>query len=268
MITGAAGLVGTALTRAFGPEAFPLTHRELDIGDAAAVRARIAALHPAVVLNCAVLGVDECEEDPKRASRINVDGPRFLAEACQLAGAAIVHFSTNYVFDGDRAPHRPYGTEDEARPVNVYGATKLEGERAVADACARAIIVRTSWVYGPGKESFLSTAAAKLGKGQRVRAITDTWASTTWVEDLVVRVRDLVEGGRYGTHHAVNDGACSYETFALECARITGADPALIDRTTEAAMKRRARRPRSTPMTAVPPMRHWREALAASLNLH
>jgi dTDP-4-dehydrorhamnose reductase len=268
VITGAAGLVGTALTRAYAPHALPLTHHDLDISDVAAVRERVQSLRPDVVFNCAVLGVDECEQDVKLARRINVAGPRFLAEACERVGAVMVHFSTNYVFDGQRPSDQPYSVDDEARPVNVYGATKLEGERAVADACQRSIVVRTSWVYGPGKESFLSTAAVKLASGKRVRAITDTHASTTWVEDLVARVRELVVAGRFGLHHVVNDGVCTYETFALECARLTGADPSLIDRTTETEMKRLAPRPRSTPMVSAPPLRHWREAVADSVRRH
>lgn len=239
-VTGAAGLVGSALVRRFG--ATPLTHRELDITDEQSVRETLERLRPDLVINCAVIGVDECEADPHFARAINLDGPRNLARYAR----AILHFSTNYVLD----------------PVNVYARTKLAGEDAVAAASAHALIVRTSWVFGSGKNSFLSTAPSKLARGERVSAITDTWASTTYIGDLVERVHDLVERGCRGIHNVVNDGVLTYEDFAREAARLVGADPLLIDRVSEADMKRLAPRPRSTPMRADPPMRPWQEALA------
>ena len=130
-------------------------------------------------------------------------------------------------------------------------------------AASRALIVRTSWVFGPAKNSFLSTVAARLVRGERVQAITDTFASTTFVGDLTARVRELVQRGAYGTHHVVNDGICSYETFALEAARLTGVPETLIDRVTEASLRRPAPRPHWTPMQSVPPLRPWQEALRA-----
>ncbi|HUP49645.1 MAG TPA: NAD(P)-dependent oxidoreductase [Thermoanaerobaculia bacterium] len=238
VVTGAAGLVGSALVRRTG--ATGLTRRDLDITDERAVREAVARLRPDLLINCAVTGVDECEADPDLARAINVEGPRILARAVP----AILHFSSNYVLD----------------PVNVYGRTKLEGEEAVAEANERALIVRTSWVFGRGKESFLGTAAARLARGERIRAITDTWASTTYVEDLVTRVLDLL--GSTGLHDVVNDGVLTYDDFAREAARLAGADPALIERVTESEMGRLAPRPRYTPMRADPPMRRWQEALA------
>ncbi|MGZ8869004.1 MAG: SDR family oxidoreductase [Thermoanaerobaculia bacterium] len=238
VVTGASGLIGSTLVRRI--DATGLTHRDLDITDPDAVRLVMSRLRPDLVINCAVIGVDECESDPALAEVVNVTGPVSLARSAP----AIIHFSTNYVLD----------------PVNVYAQTKLAGEQGVIAANRRAMIIRTSWVFGRGKESFLSTAAAKLARGERVSAITDTFASTTWVEDLVTRV--IAMFGRTGVHAVVNEGVLSYEAFALEAARLVGADPALIDRITEAGMERLAPRPLSTPMRSDPPMRPWQEALA------
>lgn len=280
LIAGAHGLVGRALTERFQDETvFALGHRELDITDAAAVNGVIRELRPDVTFNCAVIGVDDCEENPRLAEAVNVAGPANLAHASHQAGAAIVHFSTNYVFDGERgrAVDRQrrvddaadaYTVDDEPRPVNIYGRTKLEGERAVAQRCGRAFIVRTSWVFGEGKESFLSTVAQRLAAGERVKAICDVWASTTYVVDLVRRVDEIVRAGQPATYHVVNDGVCSYEEFAREAARLIGANPSLIDSVSEAEMMR-SPRPRYTPMRCLeserhgfPRMRHWTEALA------
>ena len=260
LVTGARGMVGSAFVRA---GALGLTHRDLDITDAARVEETMQRLRPEVILNCAVIGVDECEADPALAERVNVDGPMHLAAAAERIGATLVHFSTNYVFDGERADRLPYTEDDEPRPVNVYGETKLRGERAVLEASPRALVVRTSWVFGPGKASFLSTVAERLARGERVQAITDTFASATYVDDLTARVLELLARGRGGIHHVVNDGICSYETFAREAARLAGVhDDALIERTSEASMGRKARRPRWTPMRCIPPLRSWQDALA------
>jgi len=274
LITGAAGLVGSELAGAYaGDEVFALRHRDLDITDPAAVEETVQRIHPDLILNCAVIGVDDCEADHALAERVNVSGPAHLAAAAERIGAAIVHFSTNYVFDGRRTSALPYTIDDDARPINVYGATKLRGEHAVTAAAKRAFIIRTSWVFGAGKDSFLSTAAARLARGERIQAITDTFASTTYVHDLVRRVLDIVERGHPGTYHVVNDGVCSYETFAVDAARLAGAPATLIDRATEVSLKRPAPRPRWTPMRCLlaerlglAPMRTWQVALADYLS--
>jgi dTDP-4-dehydrorhamnose reductase len=272
VITGAGGLVGTALTRFYAArgEVFPLRHRELDITDSAAVDATIARLRPDLIFNCAVIGVDECEADPERARGINVAGPSLLAGAAADAGAAIVHFSTNYVFSGEDEGHF-YAPDDVAEPVNVYGWTKLDGERAVAASCTRSLNIRTSWVFGPGKQSFLATAAARLRVGETVVAADDIFASATYVEDLVGRVDELLGRSVYGTFHVNNAGALNHREFAEAAAELVGlsAEETAVRILAESSPDRAARRPRWTPMRCpasealgLAPLRGWREALA------
>jgi dTDP-4-dehydrorhamnose reductase len=272
VVTGAAGLVGRAVMQHFSgapapsPAIFSLTHRDLDITDARAVERRIDDLRPDLIVNCAVLGVDECERDPAAARAINVDGPLFLAAAAERIGGALVHFSSNYVFSG--AEERFYAVDDETAPVNVYGKTKAAGERSVLQRCTRALVVRSSWIFGPGKDSFLSTVHRRLiqSGGGRPRppilAVKDIWASATYVHDLVVTVGALVEQQTYGIHHVVNAGVCSNATFAREAARLVGADPLLVEEVSTTEVHH-APRPRYTPMIGSPPLRDWREALAA-----
>jgi dTDP-4-dehydrorhamnose reductase len=264
LITGAGGLVASALAPRY-ENVIALRHAAMDIVDADAVERVFDRVGPDVVINCAVIGVDACEKNPALAERVNVDGPANVARTAARSGAAIVHFSSNYVFDGNRPRNEPYGIDDVADPINVYGKTKLAGERAVLDACGRAFVIRTSWVYGPGKDSFLSTAAAKLGRGERIQAISDTFANTTYVEDLAERVVAVEASGAYGLHQIVNEGVCSYEDFAREAAVIAGVPDrtarTLIEVVTEAEMNRPAPRPACTPMQCTPPMRPWQEAL-------
>jgi dTDP-4-dehydrorhamnose reductase len=266
LITGAGGLVASALAPLFD-DVFALKHAALDITDERAVAEVVERVRPDLIINTAVIGVDDCERDPERAKRINVDGPEILARAA----TRIVHFSSNYVFDGRPATREPYATSDEAHPINVYGVTKLAGERAVAAACERSFIVRTSWVYGPGKQSFLATVADKLKRGESVKAISDTWASTTYVADLAQRVVELVKREEYGLHHVVNEGICSYETFARRAAELAGVPAEIADRlievVSESEMQRDAPRPPWTPMLCVPPMRSWEDALEESISV-
>jgi dTDP-4-dehydrorhamnose reductase len=230
VITGAGGLIGRAMARRF-PDALALTHAELDITDAAAVR----ALRADLIINCAVVGVQESERDPALAEAVNVRGPALLAEACER----LIHFSTNYVLD----------------PVSVYARTKLEGERR----CPSATIIRTSWVFGEGGENFLSTVHRRLMRGERVRATGNMFACVTYVEHLAKRVAEICRtgsptrpGGR--VHNVANDGVCSPAELAREAARLVGADPSLVEVVTDP-------RPASAIVTD-PPLPHWRDALA------
>ena len=276
LITGAAGLVGSHLIRRLqqGAELISLKHGDLDITDRASVERCIAASKPELIINCAVLQVDDAERDPQRAASVNIEGPRFLAEAGNRAGAEIVHFSTQYVFAGEPLKRAPYTIRDEPLPINVYGKTKLIGEEAVHEACGRSYIIRTAWVYGAGKESFLCTVHHDLRMHKRVHAIDDIWSSTTYVEDLIDRVMAIQRTGRYGTYHVVNSDICSYYEFALEAGRLAGLSDreldSLITIRHERDMKRIAKRPSWTPLRCLlseelglPPMRDWRSALAA-----
>jgi len=275
LITGAAGLVGGHLAQrlARDHEVVAFKHADLDITDPVAIDRCVAAVKPVLIFNCAVLQVDDSEQNPKKAQTINADGPRFLADAAAKTGADFVHFSTQYAFAGEPVGRPPYTIEDLPDPVNVYGETKVAGEATARAACARSYIIRTSWVFGTGKASFLCDVHQSLHAGKNVRAIDDIWSSTTYVEDLIDRVQAIVAGRRYGIYHVVNAGVCSYYDFALEAGRVLGLErkqiDSLIEITHERDMKRIASRPRYTPMRCLlseelglPPMRDWHEALA------
>ena len=276
MVTGAAGLVGSRVARRLGYDhrIAALKHTDLDIADRDAVHRIVNDLEPEIIFNCAVLQVDDSERDPAKARAINARGPRHLAEAANRVGAEIVQFSTQYVFAGEPAGRAPYTVEDEPLPVNVYGRTKLAGERAVRDACSRSYIVRTSWVYGSGKDSFLCNVHEHLRARRKVRAIDDVWSSTTYVEDLIDRCLEIIRSRHYATYHVVNTGVCTYLEVALEAARLLGLlraeIDALIEITHERDMRRIAARPRYTPLRCLasdrlglPPMRDWQKALEA-----
>jgi len=276
LITGAGGLVGRALTKRLtaASEVFPMFHRDLDITNEESVRSAVSSINPDLIINCAVTGVDECERDPEMARCMNVYGPAFLAKAASSVGAEIVHFSSNYVFSGDRSDGGFYSPDDVAEPINEYGRSKLEGEKALSAECPRSWIIRTSWVFGEGKQSFLATLPSRLEAGERVVAITDIFASATYVRDLARRVEELLALREYGVYHLNNSGVCTFADFASTTARIVGLTDAerdaLLEYQTAASVLRDARRPRWTPMicsaserVGLSPLRSWQEALAA-----
>jgi dTDP-4-dehydrorhamnose reductase len=276
LITGASGLIGSHAAQRLDRdhEVVAVKHADLDITDRESVSRCVWDTKPALIINGAVIQVDESEQNPAKAHAVNVEGPRSLAEAAMRAGAEFIHFSTQYAFDGEPIGRAPYTIKDEPRPINRYGKTKVASEQAVVDACPRSYIVRTSWVYGSGKDSFLCTAHKDLRARKRVRAIVDIWSSTTYVEDLIERVLQILKKRRYGIYHVVNEGVCSYHEFAFEAGQLVGLNQdqleSLIEVVKETEMKRVAARPRYTPMRCLvseelgfAPMRDWRSALAA-----
>ncbi len=278
LITGAGGLVGTELTRALASnhDVLPLTHAELDVRNRDAIKKVFSEAKPALVFNCAVLGVDACEMNPRLAREVNVIGAENLAKAAAKVRAEFIQFSTNYVFDGTRVGGAPYTIDDTPAPINVYGETKLAGELAVKAACKRSFIIRTSLVFGAGKQNFLSTIPRSLTSGAKVRAITDVWANTTYVKDLVSQVMKIISQRHFDTYHVVNSGVCSYFEFAMSVAKqleeFETRTSHLIEPIKLEDLHLRADRPRYTPMRCIVSkklgivsLRHWCEALAEYL---
>src|ERR687894_1035477 len=217
LITGAAGLVGAALTRHCrerGDDVLALDHEGLDITDERVVREAFGRLKPDAALNCAAwTDVDGCELDPQRAFLVNSQGVETLATASRLAGACFVTVSTEYVFDGRRENHF-YTQRDDPHPLSAYGASKLEGERRAQAASARTIVVRSGWIFGPGGRNFLATALERLRRGERLRAISDSYGTPTYAADLAARLRELAALDLPGVFHVVNSGeGTSYEGF-------------------------------------------------------
>ena len=274
VIAGAGGLVGGELTRRLSNkhQVLPRKREDLDVTIRQAVRKLAQRERPALILNCSALGVDACEVDPSRAWRVNVEGAENLAQAASEIDAEFLHFSTNYVFDGKREDRSCYTIQDTPTPINLYGQTKLAGERAALSACERSFIVRTSWIFGAGKKNFLGTVHKRLKSTTRVRAITDISASVTYVRDLAARVEEILSIRHYSTYHVVNDGVCSYYDFALEAAKIMKLPDQVIADLIEpvkASEIHQVVRPRYTPISCtvseqleLAPMRDWRVALA------
>ena len=198
-----------------------LPRAELDITADAPVAEVFRTLAPKIVLNAAAYtDVDGCERDPERARRGNAEGPRVVAEACRATGAFLVHLSTDFVFDGTL--DRPYRETDAPAPVSAYGASKLEGERLVAAACPGALIVRTAWTFGAGRDNFVTKVLRRARAGGPLSVVTDQTGSPTWTEDLAKAIMALVKAGATGTFHVVNAGTASRHELAVAALAAAG----------------------------------------------
>jgi dTDP-4-dehydrorhamnose reductase len=215
-VTGAAGNVGRRLVEILKERNHEVTGvdiRELDITDFQAAISRISAERPELVIHCAAMThVDRCAERPDEALRINGMGAQNIAIACQQISAAMCYISTNEVFDGESSV--PYLEYDAPRPINPYGKSKWFGEQAVRDLVPRHFIVRTSWLFAHGGVNFLQKIVSVAAAGRPLCVVTNEVACPTYAEDFIPALIQLVETGRYGIYHLVNEGRASRYDFA------------------------------------------------------
>ena len=220
VVVGAGGQLGRQLVEAFTAarhEVTSLGHAQLDLTDPAAGEV-VASLEPEIVVNAAAwTDVDGCARDPDRAMLLNAVAPGRMAGGAARAGALFVQISTNEVFDGSASA--PYADDDPPSPINPYGASKLAGERAVADAAPRHLIVRTAWLFGPGGTNFvtkiLAAADRAASSGDVLRVVEDEWGNPTWTPTLAAAIQRLAtRDSPVGVVHAVGEPATSRLSWA------------------------------------------------------
>jgi dTDP-4-dehydrorhamnose reductase len=222
-ITGASGKLGRALTTCCGDrwdiDAWHSAH--VDLRDWRAVRDRLARFAPDLVVHAgAATDVDRCEREPHWAYAVNALGTQYVARAAELVQAELAYVSTNYVFDGGQAA--PYHEFDAPRPISVYGASKLAGEREACAATSRCFVVRTAWLYAEDGRNFVNTMRRLMATQPSLRVVADQVGNPTYATDLAETIIQLVERGPYGTYHAVNAGVTSWHGWAVELARLDG----------------------------------------------
>ena len=220
LITGTAGQVGGELLRLF-PQALAPTRADLDLTCEASVRAYIRHHNPRWIINpAAYTAVDKAESEPALAHAVNAEAPRMLGEEAQKIGATVLHFSTDYVFDGTKST--PYLEDDPTNPLGVYGASKLAGEQALAATGAAHIILRTSWVYGATGKNFLLTILKLAAERPELKIVADQHGAPTWSRDLATLAAKLIaaESIPSGVYHATSSGETTWHGFASEFLRL------------------------------------------------
>lgn len=283
MITGAGGQVGSRLAqvaREHDYNVLALSRAQLDICDAGAVAETVRPGD--VVVNCAAeTKVDTAESDAENAFRINAEAVGNLAKATARTGARLIHISTDYVFAGQEEGWfsvrlaRPYETDDEPRPIQVYGESKLAGERLAFEHNPRSVVVRTSWVYSGERNGrdFVSTAREQAEGDGVMRAVTDQVGSPTNSEDLVYGLMELVWRGDEGALlQFCNTGGCSRHDLARAVFEELGADPGRVRPCMSWELSRPAPRPPYSVLSVASwvqrglrPPRAWRDALRYAL---
>lgn len=253
LLTGAGGQFGTAFGRiaserhqvvATYHQAPPRGGTVLDLADPTQVATVVAQVRPDwVVHGAAWTDVDGCERDPARANAVNAEATGNLAKAAKAAGARLAYVSTDYVFDGAKGGYRE---GDAPRPVNAYGASKLEGERLAAAQLPNCLVCRTSAVFAPGKRNFVTWVAGELRQGKPVRVVHDQRVNPTAASDLAAQVLALMQEGEYGVYHTAGASPLSRLDAAYTVADAMDAPRSLITPVASADLGWLAKRPLDT----------------------
>ena len=230
LVTGANGQLGSEMRKlgAVSPNEYIFTDvAELDITDKAAVMAFAEQTKIDVIVNCAAYtNVDKAEDDKAIAELINATAVRNLAEAAKAQDATLFHVSTDYVFGAEG--NTPRSEDMPTNPLGVYGTTKLHGEQAIQEVGAKAIIIRTAWLYSEFGNNFLKTMLRLTAEKESLNVVFDQVGTPTYAGDLALVIFSIIEGNIYigneGTYHFSNEGVCSWYDFATEIAIAAGHD--------------------------------------------
>ncbi len=275
LITGANGMVAKAAIdycQSIGDKVVALTRDQLDISDGQDVYLALSFYQPEIVINCAAYtNVDGAETNQDICYQANTIGVENLAIGSKKINSAFVTISTDYVFDGIKGDF--YTQRDTPHAQGVYAKSKLEGENRARNAYARSIIVRSGWIFGTGGTNFLSVMHNLLQAGKQIKAISDSYGTPTFADDLARRLRELAELDLPAIYHVANQGAgTTFAEFAEKVCQIKGFDKNLIEPVSMDSLSRPAPRPRDSrlkclfsPQFGLAPLPHWEDALARFL---
>lgn len=274
LVTGAKGQLGTDLMNELekrGIDSIGVDVQEMDITDREACMRVISESKADAVIHCAAYtAVDAAEDNVDLCRKINGEGTRNVALACQATGAKLMYISTDYVFDGQGT--RPWEPDDSRSPLNVYGQTKYEGELAVEELVEKFFTVRIAWVFGVAGKNFIKTML-RLGRERgAVSVVDDQVGSPTYTYDLARLLVDMIQTDRYGRYHATNEGFCSWYEFACEIFRQAGMDEVKVTPVSSDQFPVKAVRPANSRMSKAKltengfePLPTWQDALGRFL---
>ncbi len=265
LVTGANGMLGQVLCPVFednGLYVIPAGHKELDVTNYKTAKAAIENIMPQIIIHLAAYtNVDKAEEEFETAIKINKNGTKNIAKISKEINAIMVYISTDYVFDGEK--NTPYTPADTPNPLNKYGLSKLEGEKAVQENTDKYYIVRTSWLYGPDNrpqgKNFVDTMLNLAQKNDEIKVVEDETGSPTYTIDLAMGILGII-GKPFGIYHISNEGETSRFNFAKEIFKLAGLNPELTPIQSKEYMTK-AKRPKYSSLQNSIPIRHWAEAL-------
>lgn len=225
LVLGHKGMLGTDLVATLGGahDVIGKDIEDFDISSASDCRHVIDEAGADVVINAAAYtNVDGCETDKAGCFSVNADGVKNLSLACREPGSRLIHFSTDYVFDGTKGA--PYTEDDACNPINTYGRSKLKGEEYLREFSDNYILLRTAWLYGDNGRNFVRAIVEKAEETGELEVVDDQTGSPTCTVDLAAAVKVLIEGDYRGVFHVTNRGTCSWYQFALKILEYRGMD--------------------------------------------
>ncbi|WP_407413290.1 dTDP-4-dehydrorhamnose reductase [Methanobrevibacter sp.] len=274
LITGSNGMLGHDLDKVLADkhELVLTTSKTLDITDKQHIIDFICDVKPDIVINSAAYtDVDACEENQGLAYCVNGEGVRNLALACKEVDCALVHISTDYVFDG--TAREPIGEDGEIGPISVYGKSKLKGEEAILEILDKYFIVRTAWLYGINGKNFPKTMLELAKNHHEITVVYDEVGTPTYTPDLARAISDLIETDYYGIYHLTNSGSCSWCEFARYIFEVAEVDVEVIP-VTASEFARPAPRPSYSVLDnknwiqkGFKPLRDYKEAIREYIEL-
>lgn len=271
LVIGASGMLGSDLVKHLGGlhEVVGAGKSQIEITDREATIGAINSLSPAIVINTAAYtDVDGCESDREKAFMVNRNGAGNVAMGCRKINAKLIHISTDYIFDGRK--NKPYVEDDEPHPLNIYGLSKLEGEKEIRKVLPLNgyLIVRTSWLFGKNGKNFISTILKLSKEKDELKVVNDQIGSPTYTIDLSEAIERLINNNATGIVNVTNSGECSWYDYAIEILRLSGNDRVRVLPIKTEESERAAPRPpysvlnngRYRAITGHS-IRHWRDAL-------
>ncbi len=273
LVLGAKGMLGRDLAPILRPgyEVIERDVEDFDITDLPRVKEEIRKLLPRVVINAAAYtDVDGCETRKELAFAVNAEGAGNVALSCASIGAKVIYLSTDYIFDGESK--RPYREEDPPHPLNIYGMSKLEGERRIQETADNYLIIRNEWLFGKYGRNFVDTILRLASQQEELRVVDDQRGSPTFTKDLSRAIERLIEKEATGVVNVTNSGSCTWFEFARRILKGRNFSRNKVIPVSSAELGRPAKRPANSlldcryfgQLTGIR-MRPWEEALAEYL---
>jgi len=276
LIVGCMGMLGSDLMARFGSchQVRGVDQQEMDITRPEQCLEQIQDFRPDAVINAAALTkVDYCESNEREAFLVNGEGAGNLAKAAAECGALLVHYSTDYVFDGQKM--EAYLEEDAPNPQSIYGKSKLLGEELVRRQCSDYLILRTSWLFGRNGRNFIRTIVDLARKGTPLRVVNDQRGSPSYSEDVASHTLRMVEAGCRSTYHLTNSGFCTWYDLAVKALEFMGMEGVPVTPVSTREFPRPAPRPANSVLAncrlerdGLPPLRPWQGAVREYIERH
>ena len=250
LVTGVTGQLGYDCVKQLTQEEHEVrgvSSKEFPLTEPVKMEAYLKKFRPEAVIHCAAYtAVDRAEDEAEACRAVNGEGTRTLARLCREIDAKLIYISTDYVFPG--TGEEPYAEDAPTSPVNVYGASKLQGEEAVRELLEKYFIVRISWVFGYNGKNFIRTMLKLAETHDKLTVVDDQVGSPTYTRDLAVLLAEMVKSDKYGTYHATNEGFCSWADLAIETFRQAGVRVE-VERVTSDKFPTKAVRPHNSRMS-------------------